>query len=237
MKVLAVVPARGGSKGVPRKNIREVAGRPLIAWTLAAALEAKMMDRVIVSTDDEEVAAVARAWGAEVPFRRPSELATDQAPTLAVLQHAVAWLAQHEGYRPDAVLTLQPTSPLRRAAHCDEAIAVFSKDPNADSLVSCIAVPHILHPRSVMRMTDEGYLEPFVDAPLVLRRQDKGPVFARNGAAIYITRTERLSEYVFGGRLLPFVMDENSSLDVDTEDDLKAADAALRQRAAEEAGP
>jgi CMP-N,N'-diacetyllegionaminic acid synthase len=228
MRILAVVPARGGSKGIPRKNITLVAGRPLIAYTLAAAQTAQCLDRVVVSTDDAEIAAVSHALGAEV-LMRPAELADDHATTRAVLLHVVEALAA-TGYRPDAVMTLQPTSPLRTATHVDEAAGLFMADPQADSLVSCLSVPHIFHPTSVMRQTPDGYLEPFFLGTQPTRRQDKEPVFARNGAAIYITRTIRLHEYIFGGRLLPYMMAPSDSIDIDQSEDLLAAERLLLER-------
>lgn len=227
MRILAVIPARGGSKGVPRKNIRPLAGRPLIGWTIAAAHAATALDRIVVSTEDDEIARVSRDLGAEVPFLRPPELAADESSTLDVLRHVVAELERRDGYRPDAVMTLQPTSPLRTARHIDEAAALFTADPEADSLVSFIEVPHVFHPRSVMKRDAAGYMVPYLDAPQPTRRQDKDPVFARNGAAIYITRTDCLDRFVFGGRLLAYMMDEAGSLDIDTEADLAMAEAAL----------
>lgn len=229
MRLLAVIPARGGSKGVPRKNLRLLAGRPLVAWSIAAAREAAGVDRVVVSTDDAEIAAVSRSFGAEV-MMRPPELARDDSPTLAALRHVVETLEAAEGYRPDAVLTLQPTSPLRTARHIDEAAALFAADPAADSLVSCVPVPHIFHPRSVMKQDADGYLVPYLADPQPTRRQDKEPVFARNGAAVYITRTARLAEFVFGGRLIAYMMDEESSIDIDAEADLVRAEEILRRR-------
>ena len=160
---------------------------------------------------------------------RPASLAQDDTPTRDVLAHVVGELAA-EGYAPDAVLTLQPTSPLRQSRHIDEAVALFTADPNADSLVSCIEVPHIFHPLSVMKKADDGYLKPYIDRPQPYRRQDKETVLARNGAAIYITRTARLADYVFGGRLLPYVMDAESSIDIDSADDLAVAERLLRAR-------
>jgi CMP-N,N'-diacetyllegionaminic acid synthase len=226
-RILAIVPARGGSKGIPRKNLAPLAGKPLIAWTIEAAKAARGVDRLVVSTDDSEIAAVARALGAEIAMR-PAELAADDTPTLPVLRHAVAEL----GEAPDAVLTLQPTSPLRRPSHIEAAFAAFFADPDADSLVSVIDVPHVFHPRSAMKRDARGYLVPYLDAAQPYRRQDKEPVFARNGAAIYLTRTARLAEYVFGGRLIGFPMDEESSIDIDTPADLARADAILRARGA-----
>ena len=229
MKILAIIPARGGSKGIPRKNVCLLAGRPLIAYTIEAALAAKSLDRVIVSTDDNEIAATATDLGAEVRMR-PEILARDDTPTLAVLQHHVAQLVAEE-YRPDAVMTLQPTSPLRAASHIDSAAGLFASDGTADSLVSCVEVPHIFHPCSVMCKGDDGYLHPFLDSESSpTRRQDKEVVFARNGAAIYITRTERLSKYIFGGRLLAFLMAADESIDIDSEANLAEAERLLSVR-------
>ena len=228
MRLLAIIPARGGSKGVPRKNIRIVAGRPLIAYSIDAARQSRMLDRVIVSTEDPEIAEISRKLGAEVRLR-PVALAQDDTPTRDVLHHLAAEL-ESESYVPDAVVTLQPTSPLRTARHIDESAMLFAADPSADSLVSVVEVPHIFRPQSLMRPTWEGYLAPYLDEQVVTRRQDKAPVFARNGAAIYITRRNRLAEYVFGGRLIAYVMDAKSSLDIDTTDDLAIAETLLKAR-------
>jgi CMP-N,N'-diacetyllegionaminic acid synthase len=228
MRLLAVIPARGGSKGIPQKNIHMLCGRPLIAYSIDAAQAARSVDRILVSTDDAEIASLSRSLGVDVRMR-PASLAGDDTPTRDVLHHVVAELAA-EGYAPDAVLTLQPTSPLRTARHIDEAAALFAADPSADSLVSCIAVPHIFHPQSVMRRSADGYLEPYFPVPQPTRRQDKETAFARNGAAIYITRTPRLADYVFGGRLIPYLMDPASSIDIDTLEDLAVAEHLLKAR-------
>lgn len=226
-RTLAIVPARGGSKGIPRKNIHPVAGKPLIAWTILAAKAARGIDRLVVSTDDAEIAAVAREWGAEAVMR-PAALAQDATPTLPVLRHVLDAL----GESPDAVMTLQPTSPLRTAAHIEAALAAFYADLGADSLVSVVDVPHVFHPRSVMKRGGDGYLVPYLDQPQPFRRQDKEAVFARNGAAIYLTRTVKLAEYIFGGKLIGFPMDAESSLDIDAAADLEVAEAVLRSRGA-----
>ena len=228
LRLLAVIPARGGSKGIPRKNIKLLRGQPLIAYSIDAAKQARSVDRIIVSTDDEEIAAISRELGVEICMR-PTAMAQDDTPTRDALLHVVSELAA-ESYVPGAVLTLQPTSPLRTATHIDEATELFAADPQADSLVSCVEVPHIFHPLSVMRKNESGYLEPFSSRPQPYRRQDKEVVFARNGAAIYITRTARLAEYVFGGRLIAYVMDMNSSVDIDTMEDFAVAERVLRAR-------
>jgi len=229
MTLLAIIPARGGSKGVPRKNIRSVAGKPLIAWSIEAAKSSTSVSRVIVSTEDPEIAKIAQDFGAEV-LTRPADLARDETPTLPVLQHVVDHLKSTENWQSQAVLTLQPTSPLRTAQHIDEAWSLFASDPHSDSLVSCLEVPHIFHPRSVMRLSQTGYLEPWLSEPQPTRRQDKETVYARNGAAIYITRTERLVDFVFGGCIIPYKMSEQDSIDIDTEDDLLKAEALLLKR-------
>lgn len=228
MRLIAIIPARGGSKGIPRKNIYPLCGRPLIAHSIDAALKSCAVARTIVSTDDAEIAEISRNLGAEVRMR-PAALAQDDTPTRAVLEHVVVELAA-ESDIPDAVLTLQPTSPLRTVRHIDEAAALFEADPSADSLVSCIDVPHVFHPLSVMRRNEAGYLEPYFPAPQPHRRQDKPQAFARNGAAIYITRTGRISDYVFGGRLIPYPMDAENSVDIDTLDDLRIAERLLKAR-------
>ena len=228
MRLLAVIPARGGSKGVPMKNTRPLAGKPLIAYTIEAARAARSIERFVVSTEDEKIARVSRKLGAEV-IMRPPGLAGDTTPTLPVLQHAVDAL-EKQNHSYDAVVTLQPTSPLRLAGHIDEAAAIFAADSTADSLVSCLEVPHIFHPRSVMRLNSDGYLEPYLDSRQPLRRQDKETVFARNGAAIYITRIHRLSDYIFGGRLIAYPMASEVSMDIDDMADFAAAETILGKR-------
>jgi N-acylneuraminate cytidylyltransferase len=133
-EVLAIIPARGGSKGIPRKNIRDFAGFPLIAYSIAAGLQSKYVTRTIVSTDDEEIAAVARQWGAEAPFLRPAEFAQDNTTDLPVFKHALDWLKEHEGYTPDIVIQLRPTSPIRPRNCVDDAIQILIDHPEADSV-------------------------------------------------------------------------------------------------------
>ena len=228
MRILAIIPARGGSKAIPRKNIRDLAGLPLIAYSIKAGQSAASVDRLVVSTEDDEIAAVARDYGAEV-VERPTSLAQDETPTRPVLEHAVERLAE-SGYRPDAVLTLQPTSPLRTAQHIDEAVALFEADPDADSLVSCVRVPHCFHPNSVMTRAADGSLHPLLPEPAITRRQEKGDLYARNGAAIYITRIDRVGDFVFGGRLLSYEMAMEDSIDIDEEDDFRLAEWRLKNR-------
>lgn len=169
-EVLALIPARGGSKGIPRKNINLFAGYPLICYSIAAGLQAESVTRVIVSTDDAEIAGVARDWGAETPFLRPAELAQDQTTDLPVFQHALQWLKENEGYSPDLVIQLRPTSPIR-PRHCvDKAVALMQQHPEADSVRG--VVPSGQNPYKMWRMNEkddsmtplmslEGVAEPF----------------------------------------------------------------------------
>ncbi|MEM5557225.1 acylneuraminate cytidylyltransferase family protein [Aliarcobacter cryaerophilus] len=209
MKILGVIPARGGSKGIPKKNIKLLNGKPLISYTIEAAL-ASNLNRVIVSTDCEEIAGVSKHYGVEV-MMRPSHLAEDKTPTLPVLQDVVAKLEE----KYDAVMTLQPTSPLRTVEDINKSIEIFASDSKADSLVSVVEVPHNYMPEKLMDF-DGKYIS---GNSQVKRRQEVSNMYARNGAAIYITKTEKLSEYIFGGKVLPYFMSKTNSFDIDDMED------------------
>lgn len=228
LRVLGVVPARGGSKGVVDKNIRIVAGRPLLAYTADAARGSRRLTKVVLSTDASDIAAVGRAAGLDVPFVRPAELAQDDTPMLPVLQHAWQAVAA-AGFRADAVVLLQPTSPLRRAEHIDAAIELLETS-GADTIVSVVEVPHQYSPASVMRL-DDGRLVPFAPGPMVTRRQDKPRVFARNGPAVLAVRAALLAgSTLYGPDTRPLVMSAADSLDVDDAWDLELAEYVLSRR-------
>ena len=224
-KVLAVITARGGSKGIPGKNIVPMAGKPLIAWTIDAALRSRAGLRVIVSTDDEEIARVARERGAEVPFLRPAELAGDASPHIPVLTHAMKWMESHEKYRPDWVLLLQPTSPMRTAGDIDAALRL-AEEKRADSVVS---VAPAKHPCFLMQLTSDGRLEDYMPKPEgYLPRQRVPPVYAANGA-IYLVKRDVLveKETLYTDRTFAYVMPPERSLDIDTPAELRVAEAAF----------
>lgn len=228
--VIGLITARGGSRGVPRKNVLPVGGRPLIAWTIAAARESRMLGRVIVSTDDAEIARVAREWQAEVPFMRPAELAQDASPHVHAVGHALAWLEKEEGCRPDYVLLLQPTSPLRTTEDIDNAIQM-AIERRAEAVVS-VTETHD-HPYLARRITQAGMLAEFVPCELAYaRRQDLPPAYALNGA-IYLNRPASLREqqtFTPEGTYA-YVMPPERSLQVDTPWDLHLVDLVLRERA------
>ena len=226
--VLALIPARGGSKGVPRKAVRPLAGKPLIGWTIEAALACPDLERVVVTTEDTEIMAVSREFGAEVPFRRPAELAGDTTPGIEPVVHALDWLAQHEGYRPDWVLLLQPTSPLRTAGDISAAVALAGAR-DADSVVGVTeADPHPLWTKA---LDDDGLLREWLpDDGGHTRRQDLPPLVALNGA-IYLTRRDVLlaRRSWYGDRTAAYVMPPERSLDIDTPWDFHLAELVMSQ--------
>jgi CMP-N,N'-diacetyllegionaminic acid synthase len=225
----AIIPARGGSKGIPGKNLQPVAGKPLIAWTVETALAATLLDRVIVSTDSPEIAEVARRYGAEVPFIRPADLAQDDTPGIAPVLHAAQWLYDNEGYRPDLMMLLQPTSPLRIPEDIDRAIDLIH-EKSADAIVSVTRVE--THPYWMKQIDGPGRMTDFIklDQPID-RRQDLPEVYVLNGA-IYLARYEVLmgQEAFYTDNTFSLVMPVERSLDIDTSWDLYLADLILKDR-------
>jgi CMP-N-acetylneuraminic acid synthetase len=226
-RVLGIVCARGGSKGIPGKNLARVGGKPLLVHTLLAARQSVRLDRVILSTDSEEIAACARQHGVEVPFLRPEELARDDTPGTLPVVHGVRWLAEHQGYQPDSVMLLQPTSPLRTYQDINAAIELLDNtDAGAVISVTCAAQ----HPYWQKRVTGDGTLLPFLDvSATATRRQNLPPTYALNGA-IYLCRTDTMlaRESFYAERTVAYVMPEERSLDIDTPWDLHLADLILR---------
>jgi CMP-N,N'-diacetyllegionaminic acid synthase len=208
-KVLGLIPARGGSKSIPRKNIRDLCGKPLIAYTIAAARAASSLDRIVVSTDDEEIAGIARACGADVPFLRPAALARDDTPGVDPVLHALSELPQF-----DWVLLLQPTSPLRSAADID-GIVDCCLERHAVSAVSVCEASH--HPYWMFERDADGRLVPVVDRPLVTRRQALPTVYALNGA-LYLAQREWVVERrtLVSRESLAYVMPPERSADIDS---------------------
>jgi CMP-N,N'-diacetyllegionaminic acid synthase len=224
--VLTLITARGGSKSVPKKNVRVVAGKPLIAWTIEAAISCSNLDRVIVSTDDEEIAQTARDWGAEVPFMRPTELAQDDSPHIPVVTHAVEWMESHEGFKCDYVLLLQPTSPLRTSEDIDASIQLALEN-DADSVVSVCEAPY--HPYLAKNIVD-GRLENIITPPDgYLARQVLPRSYVNNGA-IYLVRRDYFmkSQTLFSDHSYAYVMPQDRSLDIDTPWDLHLAELILK---------
>lgn len=219
-EVLAIIPARGGSKGIPRKNIRSFAGYPLIAYSIEAARTSHSVTRVIVSTDDEEIAAVARTWGAETPFLRPAEFASDNAVDLTAFQHALTWLAEHENYHPDVVVQLRPTSPIRPRTMVDDAVNLLLTHPDADSVRG--VVPTGQNPHKMWRIPEkdspmkpllqvEGIPEPY-NAP----RQILPQVYWQTGHIDAIRPDAILKKQSMSGDVIyPLLVDPRFTVDID----------------------
>lgn len=219
--ILALIPARGGSKGIPRKNIKDFAGYPLIAWSVAAGLQAHSVNRVIVSTDDEEIAAVSRAWGAETPFMRPAELAQDRTTDLPVFEHALKWLEDIEGYKPDIVIQLRPTSPIRPKDCVDSAVKILMEHADADCVRGVVTAGQ--NPYKMWRFN--GYEKPMnpllevdgIAEPYNAPRQILPPTYWQTGhidviRASTITRKHSLT----GNTIYPLVIDQRYTVDIDT---------------------
>ena len=233
LRVLGLIPARGGSKGIPRKNARLLAGRPLLEYTAEAALKARRLARVVLSTDDTEIAEIGRRCGLDVPFLRPSELARDDTPTLPVVQHALRWL-EERGDRFSAVCLLQPTHPLRTAQQIDACIELFEQK-GADAVVTITPVPVEHNPHWVYFQSQSGTLRLALDqsAPIP-RRQDLPPAFCRDGS-VYVTRREVILEQdsLYGRRLVGYSVDPSRSVNLDTPEDWERAEAALAAETAQ----
>ncbi|MBN2386546.1 MAG: acylneuraminate cytidylyltransferase [Anaerolineales bacterium] len=219
-EVLALIPARGGSKGIPRKNIRDFAGHPLIAYSIAAGLQAATVGRVIVSTDDEEIAAVARAYGAETPFLRPTELAGDAATDLPVFEQALAWLAEHESYHPEVVVQLRPTSPIRPLDCVDDAVHLLQAHPEADCVRG--VVPAGQNPHKMWRIdATSGHMQalltvPGIAEPFNAPRQALPPVYWQTGHIDAVRTTSILEKHSLTGDVLcPLIIDPRYTVDLD----------------------
>ncbi len=223
-EVLGIIPARGGSKGVPRKNIRPLAGKPLILWTIEAALRAQTISRTVVSTDDDEIAQVALAAGAEV-IRRPAELAQDTSPTEPAMFHVLQVLKDREGYEPDAVALLQCTSPLRGASIIDEGVRKLL-ETGCDAVMTVTPVQHWY---LAGRIRDEDVFMPEYDYQNRPRSQDMEEKYRENGA-LYVTRIDAFYKYRnrLGGQVRVIIMDPVRSIDIDTWEDFRLAEEVLQ---------
>jgi CMP-N,N'-diacetyllegionaminic acid synthase len=225
-RFLAVIPARGGSKGIPGKNIIDLNGKPLIQYSIDAALESKYIDDIIVSTDSEEIANVAKQCGAKVPFIRPSELSSDQAKTIDVLIHAIAEM-KNSGKEYDYIVLLQPTQPLRLSQHIDESIEKLVESEK-ESLVGVTPVQD--HPILVRSINESEELVPLLNTSSTVRRQDFPDYYKVNGA-IYVNKLDGFNnETSLNDNIVPYVMDYRYSVDIDEMIDLEIAKVFLNHK-------
>lgn len=232
-EVLAIVQARGGSKGLPRKNLRLLRGHPLVAYSIASGLAARSITRVLISTDDEEIAEVARQYGAEVPFMRPAELAADDTPDFPLFDHAIRWLAERENYHPEIVVQLRPTTPLRPRGMLDEAVRILRSDPLADC-VRGVTIPKQT-PYKMWRDGEDGCLLPLMETgfpePYNMPRQNLPAAYWQTGHVDAIrttTITEKRS--LTGTRVRPIMIDVKYCVDIDTLVDFDLAERAIQQK-------
>lgn len=235
-EVLVIIPARGGSKSIPHKNIRDFAGYPLIAYSIAAGLAAETVNRVIVSTDDQEIANIARHYGAETPFLRPAEVSQDTTPDLPVFQHALHWLLENEGYEPDIIVQLRPTSPFRRVAHIDQAVYRLLEQPVADA-VRTVCAP-FQNPYKMWRIGHDGFMRPLIETdvfshtqfkePYNMPRQELPEVYWQTGYVDAAWADTILSKKsMTGDRILPLIIDQSEWIDIDSLDDWRRAERLL----------
>lgn len=237
MKILGVIPARGGSKGIPGKNLKNIAGKPLIAYVIGKALKSKLLERVIVSTDDEEIAKTAKSYGAEVPFIRPKALARDEVSLIPVIQHAMRYL-DNKNWKADVIASIQPTSPLIEAADIDLAIDKLLKT-GCDSVVSVCKIVHG-HPYRAMRLKNDRITPLHEESYRYLQKQDLPQFYMINGA-LYVRRREVLEnwsghDFALGEDIRAIIMDEIRSINIDTPLDLIIAEIMIETRKLEEIG-
>lgn len=232
-KILGIIPARGGSKSIPRKNIKLFLGRPLISWVIETLKQSGVCDRVIVSTDDQEIADVSKQYGAEVPFMRPAEFAEDTTPTLPVLQHAVQWLKENEGYDPDYVVLLEPTSAGKRPFHIKGVVDLLVST-GADAAFSVAEVPGVLSPYWQLNLDSERRVLLFTGGSMkkvIRRRQDLPKTYYRN-SSIYAFRPHLLftdDPSFYGDDVRAYITDSKYALDIDTPEDWVVAEREFKK--------
>lgn len=224
---MGIIPARGGSKGIPKKNVKLINGKPLIAHTIEQAIESKYINRVIVSTENEEISSVSRKYGAAVPFLRPKELAEDTTPGIEPIIHAVKWMQENEGFFPDYVVCLQCTSPFRKSLHIDAALDKLIKN-GGDSIVSVCESE--ITPYWMKVIKDDKLLNFLEDNTVYARRQDAPEIYRLNGA-IYAAKTEFLlkNKGWYDEKTLPYVMNAESSIDIDNILDFRFAEFLMKE--------
>lgn len=232
-KVLMVIPARGGSKGLPGKNIKLLNKKPVIAYSIEAALNSKYCDKLVVTTDDKDIAEIAKEYGAEVPFIRPKELAEDTSHTPPVIEHCVLALKE-KGYENETLMVLQPTSPLRQASHINEAVELFQKSKEATSLIGVHKVG--LPPWWLLKEGGNGLGELFLGDfegrdPYLMERQEFPPLYIPNGS-IYMIKTQNLldEKVIKTKKCKLYLMDDVSSMDIDTPKDFDLIEQVMNQK-------
>ena len=230
MEILGLIPARGGSKGIKGKNIKPLGGRPLIEYTFDAALESKLLSRVILSTDSEEIAEIGKRCGIEVPFLRPADISTDESPAYSYIQHCLDFLKNNEAYEPGFIVILQPTTPFRHASDIDLCVTLLLQG-GYDSVVSVAELPNKYHPDWYQVIGPDGLLRPYAQRSweqVAPRRQELTPSYIRNGA-VYAFRQETFlkTRNIYGTTVTPYIMPTERSINIDDMSDWQRAEVAI----------
>lgn len=230
---VAIIPARGGSKRIPRKNLVPIGDSSLLGWAIRAAQESIFIGQVLVSTDDPAIQAEGRRLGAEVPWLRPPQLARDDSPTIAAVEHALLWVVDNIAPTPLFAVLLEPTAPLRRGHHIDEALRLLATT-GADSVVSVSEVPHLFHPEELLLISD-GQLTPYLPYRTMDSRRLRGAqssVYIPNGIVYaFLIESVLSSHSLYGARTVPYLLPWSDFLDIDTQEDLDLAELRLQRRA------
>jgi len=228
MKILGIIPARGGSKGIPGKNIRMLNGKPLIHYAAWAAFESGLVDRLILTTDSVEIAGVGKTLGIEVPFIRPAELAQDDTPMFPVIDHVVQFV-EREGWMPDVIILLQPTAPLRQPKHIQDAVNILIAT-KCDSVASVVEVPQHYAPDFVLKLED-GKLKPFLESGLKTRRQDVRPAYSRDGSIYAFWRNVFIQKRsIYGDDCRPLLISHDESCNLDTMEDWREVERKINNQ-------
>ena len=236
LKILALIPARGGSKGLPRKNIKPLLGKPLIAWTIEQAKNSKYIDKVVVSTDDKEIAEISKEFGAEVPFLRPKELARDDSPTIDAIMHAINWF-EEKGEFFDILVLLEPTSPLRKRNDIDNALELLINSiETADSIVS-VGEVHLENPY-IMKKIENGYVKPFIEIDKDFYQRQQLPKVYFPYGVIYASKIETLKKYktFYQERTIPYFIERWQNYEIDDIYDFICIESILRYKLNEVVG-
>lgn len=232
--IICIMPARGGSKRFPRKNIKKFLGKPLLAWTIKVAKDSGVLDRIILSTDDKEIARIGMKYGTEVPFMRPKKFAQDRSTPLSVVQHAIKWLKDKEDYGVDWVVFLEPSSPGRQTFHIQEVVRLINQKRDIDSIVGISEIPGHFSPLKALSMGESGLITRYPDGELVRnlthRNQDLPALYFINSAIYAFKATNFFEENpsLWGNRVLGYIMDSRYAIDIDTPDDWLTAEVRMR---------
>ena len=223
MKFLAIIPARKGSKTLPKKNYKNFNKKPLIYWTIKAALKSNCFEKIVVSTDSKKIQAISKKMGVECPYLRPKKLSGDKVNVHKAVKHVIEYYKKTDNYKPEAVVILQPTSPLREFSDIKKSCMIFKKF-RPDSLVSILKIGHNYNPENLYTMQKNYLIPKGKKKTKLLQRQQNKFYYARNGASIYITKIDKIKNYILGGKIKGYLMSKLKSIDINDKNDFNFAE-------------